>query len=171
VAAFALGVAGCGGAEATPPQPPPLHGEVAERLAARSEAVAERLEAGDRCAARAEAEALVRDATRAADEGSVPPAYREELLAAANGLVAEIACTPPAVVADDQAERDDGEGRGEREGRPSGRAHRWHAKPPKRTKRAEHGKPRDEKKKGEKQPGPGHGRESAPAATDPAAAA
>jgi hypothetical protein len=90
---------------------------VAESLAARSDAVAERLEAGDACAARAEAETLQGEAIAAVNDGRVPGRYQEELVGSVNALVESIECVPPA---DEEAENDD-EADGDDEGRGKGK--------------------------------------------------
>lgn len=68
---------------------------MAESLAARSDAVADRLEAGDECAARAEAEALQAATIAAVNDRRVPRRYQEELLGSVNALVESIECVPP----------------------------------------------------------------------------
>jgi hypothetical protein len=81
-------VAGCGGEERAPQLPAGL----AESLAARSDAVAERLAAGDECAAQDEAEALQRDAIEAVNGRRVPEPHQETLLGSAAALVETIDC-------------------------------------------------------------------------------
>lgn len=91
---------------------------LAERLAARSDAVAERLESGDACAARAEAEALQEEAIAAVNGRRVPRPFQEHLLGSVTALVESIECVPPAPVAEEddddeiEDEEDDDEGRG-----------------------------------------------------------
>ena len=63
-------------------------------MAARSDAVAADVEAGDACAAREEAEALRTEAIAAVNGGEIPQALQEELLGIANSLLAEIGCEP-----------------------------------------------------------------------------
>jgi hypothetical protein len=89
-----LVAAGCGGEERG--AAPQLPGPLAERLAVRSETVAARLEAGDGCGARAEAEALQAETIEAVNGRRVPQRFQEELLASVNELVASIECAPPA---------------------------------------------------------------------------
>jgi hypothetical protein len=83
-----------------------LPAPLAAELAARADAVASKLDAGDSCGARAQAEALQADAIAAVNAGRVPAAYQEELGAAVSSLVASIECTPPSV-ADNQQEEDE----------------------------------------------------------------
>lgn len=86
-------VAACGGEE--PPPAPKLPAALAERLAARSDAVAERLERGDPCAAHAEAEALHAAAIAAVNAQQIPQRFHEELLGSVAALVESIECVPP----------------------------------------------------------------------------
>lgn len=104
VLAAAVAVAGCGSGE--PPAAARLPSQVAEALAARSDAVAQRLEQGDACGARAEAEALQFDTIAAVNAGRVPARYQEELGSSAATLVASIECVP----APDEDEDGDGDG-------------------------------------------------------------
>ena len=76
---------GCGGEE---------HG-LSSDLAARSEAVAFEIEAGDACGARAEAEALQAGVIEAINDGDVPQELQEELLGSVTALLAAIECEPP----------------------------------------------------------------------------
>jgi len=104
-----LVVAGCGAQE----QAEPLPRGLADELAERSDAVAERLEAGDPCGARAEAEALQQQTIAAVNAGRVPPRFQEELTSAVGGLVASIECVPadpePATTAEDDDDDDGGD--------------------------------------------------------------
>jgi hypothetical protein len=65
------------------------------QLAARSHAAAGRLEAGEFCAARADASVLQRRAIAAINSGRVTPELQEELLGSVNALLEAISCTPP----------------------------------------------------------------------------
>ena len=85
---------------------PTLPARVASDLAARSDAVAAKLDAGDPCGALADAESLRREAQAAVTAGRVPPRYRRELTAAVGALAASISCTPPPPD-DDEAEGED----------------------------------------------------------------
>ena len=97
-----LAAAGCGSGE---PQPAPrLPAEVAAALAARSDAVAQRLEQGDACGARAEAEALQSDTITAVNTGRVPARYQEELVSSTAALIAAIDCVPAVADEDEDDE-------------------------------------------------------------------
>jgi hypothetical protein len=80
--------AGCGGE-------PSLPSSLAARLAPLADSTAERLDAGDHCAARDDAAELHDRAIVAINDGRVPAELQEELLAAANALLEAISCTPP----------------------------------------------------------------------------
>lgn len=112
--ACALLVSACGGEERAPA--PKLPAAVAEQLAARSDAVAERLDDGDSCAARSEAEALQAEAIAAVNEQRIPRRFQEELLGSATALVESIElCVPDEEAAtedEDDEDEDDDEGRG-----------------------------------------------------------
>jgi hypothetical protein len=89
-------LAGCGGSShrAAPPKPK-LPAAVAEQLAARSDDVANKLDAGDECSALAAAKQLQHETIAAINAGRVPAALQESLSGAANDLVTHITCTPP----------------------------------------------------------------------------
>ena len=122
--ACVLLAAGCGGEEAAPA--PRLPGALAERLAARSDAVADRLAAGDGCAARAEAQALQAEAIEAVNGRRVPRAFQEPLLGSVTALAESIECVPPVPAAEGEDDEDDGEddegkGRGKGKGKKKGK--------------------------------------------------
>jgi hypothetical protein len=102
---------------------------VAERLAARSDAVADRLAAGDECGAAHEADALHGDAVAAVEGGAVPAVLRDELLVTARELVDAVNCPappPPPAPAADEAEEDDDDddgkpGKGKKKGKAKGK--------------------------------------------------
>jgi hypothetical protein len=106
-------LAGCGGEERAPA--PKLPAGLAQSLAARSERVAEKLEADDACGARAEAEALQAETIAAVNERRIPRRFQEELLGSVTALAESIECVrPPATdepdeVAEDEDATDDGE--------------------------------------------------------------
>ena len=103
-----VALAGCGGGEAsTQPERPALGAAVAGRLAARSDAVAAKLAAGDLCGAAHEADALRAQAVAAVDAGDVPASFRAGLLTTARGLVDAVNCPPPPAA--QPAASDDGE--------------------------------------------------------------
>ena len=89
-------LAGCGAAKqhAAPPQPK-LPAALAQQLAAQSDEVAAKLDAGDGCGALAAAQRLQQLTIAAINERRVPAAFQEPLAAAANDLPAKIHCTLP----------------------------------------------------------------------------
>lgn len=91
---------GAGDRQAGPPALPP---DLADSLAARADAVADRLAEDDACAAAAEAHALVRDSTVAVEEGRVPPALEPELLGGVQDLASRIECPDDAEAAEPPA--------------------------------------------------------------------
>jgi hypothetical protein len=93
-------VAACGGGDAAAPaettaRTPRLAAPVAEQLAARSDAIAARLAAGDVCGAAHEADALRAATVEAINAGRIPAAYQEDLGARVNELVDAVNCPPP----------------------------------------------------------------------------
>jgi hypothetical protein len=98
----ALLAAGCGGGGGG--GEPSLPSDLAEQLAARSDSAAARLEAGEFCAARADATTLQSRTIAAINSGRVPAELQEELLGSVNALLEAISCTPP--TADDGAAED-----------------------------------------------------------------
>jgi hypothetical protein len=86
----ALLAAGCGGQARD--EPPALPADLAESLAGRADAVADRLSEGNPCAAAAEADELVRESGEAVEAGRVPPPLRDELLAGARDLAGRVEC-------------------------------------------------------------------------------
>jgi hypothetical protein len=113
VAAAAV-AGGCGsgepGAETTRPPQPTLPRTVADDLAARSEAIADALDAGDVCTAAVRADELRTATIEAINNGDVPAAFQEDLQARANELVNAVNCPPPAATT--QKNEDSGEGKG-----------------------------------------------------------
>jgi len=111
-------LAACGGAEA---EAPTLPRPLAASLAERAEAVAEALEAGDLAAARRRADALLAQAIAAVNDGRVPPALAEPLLASVNALAASIPAPAPAQPAvedeDDEDDEERGQGKGKKRGK------------------------------------------------------
>jgi len=75
---------------------PAISRAVADRLAARSDRIAARLDADDGCGAASEAVRLRDDLTAAINRQEIPAAYLEDLSGAVNELQAQIPqCEPP----------------------------------------------------------------------------
>lgn len=111
-------LAGCGGGERREAVVrPALPADVAGELARRSDDVAARLEAGDRCGALAAAQELRARAVDAVNAGRVPAPLQEELLGAVNALAGRISCTPPPAPAAAEDEGDAGHGKGKAKGK------------------------------------------------------
>jgi hypothetical protein len=91
--ALLVGVAACGGAE--PQTRSGIPAGVAERLAARSDAVADALDSGDECGAAHEADDLRSAADQAIASGVVPAELQAELESAVTELQNEVNCPPP----------------------------------------------------------------------------
>jgi hypothetical protein len=109
----AAALAGCGGGHArhaTPPPAPKLPRALADRLAARSDDVARKLDAGDSCGALTAARDLQQQTIGAINARQVPAALQEPLLGAANALVVRITCTPPPPGEQDHRQQMQGEG-------------------------------------------------------------
>jgi hypothetical protein len=97
-AVLALAACGGNGGDAAPEEPglPP---GLAERLAKESEAVADKLDAGDQCGAAQQADVLEDAVEQAIAEGKVPDVFQAELTAAAQKLQSDVNCPqqpPPA---------------------------------------------------------------------------
>ena len=87
-------IAGCGGhaaQQALPPKPRLPHA-LAAQLASLSDAVAQQLDSGDACSARAAADQLQSQALAAVAEGKVPRALRRPLTRATRQLQSQIVC-------------------------------------------------------------------------------
>jgi len=104
-----LVAAGCGGGEREPVAALELPSALATALAGRSDAVAAKLEANDRCGARLEAAALQAETIAAVNSRRVPPRYQEELTASVSALLVSIECP----------DAESGEGDDEDEGAPA----------------------------------------------------
>ena len=117
--ALALLAAGCGSGESEPARPL-LPEQVGSALAARTDAVADALEAGDVERARAEADRLRQAVTRAVDAGRVPAELQEPLSSAVNELLASIPTPspppppppPPPVVSEEDGKEEEKEDKG-----------------------------------------------------------
>jgi hypothetical protein len=106
---------GCGGEEATPPQPPTIEQAVAERIAATSDEIAVALDDGDVCKAAGLADDLNAQVVAAINARRIPPAFQEDLQSRANELVNAVNCPPPPAVEPEPEEEDDaGDEDGER---------------------------------------------------------
>ena len=106
VVSAALLAPACGGSEETAPTEPRLPRALAERLAAKSDAVAAHLDAGDSCSAAEEAASLQETALAAIEDGKVPRAFEAELEANVTELAGRIRCE------EDDEERSKGKGKG-----------------------------------------------------------
>jgi hypothetical protein len=89
-----LALAGCGGGDATP-EDPGLPRAVAERLAEESEAIADKLDAGDTCGAAQQADVLLDRVEQAIANGDVPVEFQGELLETARQLQNDVNCPEP----------------------------------------------------------------------------
>ncbi len=77
------------------PPPPTLSHSLGSTLAARSDAVASALAAGDSCRALALARRLQQQTIAAINDGRVAAGLQEQLSSAVNALVARVQCVPP----------------------------------------------------------------------------
>ncbi len=93
-----LAAAGCGGARQAAAPEPKLPRALAQSWAQQADAVAASIDAGDGCTAQLRAVGLQTQVVQAVDGHQVPRRFVEPLVAAANDLVARIACTPAPVV-------------------------------------------------------------------------
>ncbi len=89
-----LVLAACGGGEA-PPEEPALPRALAQRLAEQSEAIADRLDAGDTCGAAHQADDFARAVEQAIGTGDVPAAFQRELRQTARQLQNDVNCPQP----------------------------------------------------------------------------
>jgi hypothetical protein len=115
----ALAASGCGSersAQTTSPPRPTLPRTVAEDLAARSDAVADALDAGDVCAAAGRADELLDATTTAINNGQVPQEFQEDLQARANELVNTVNCPPPPTTTEEDEQNAEGKGSGKKKG-------------------------------------------------------
>jgi hypothetical protein len=108
VASAALVAPACGGSEETAPTEPRLPRALAETLAAKSDAVAAHLDAGDSCSAAEEAASLHETALAAIEDGKVPRAFEAELEANVTELASRIHCEED----DEERGKDEGKGKG-----------------------------------------------------------
>jgi hypothetical protein len=94
LAGAVLALAACGGGDARPEESG-LPRAVAERLAQESEAIADKLDAGDVCGAAQQADTLVDSVEQAIAAGDVPDAFQPELTANAQQLQNDVNCPQP----------------------------------------------------------------------------
>lgn len=99
-ASSALLLSACGGddgqVESRTDTGPTIEQAVVDRLAGRSDKIANLLDSGDTCGAKQEAEALERDVIEAGGRDEIPTLYLEDLGNVTHELVAAIpACNPP----------------------------------------------------------------------------
>ena len=90
-----LTLSACGGGHQQAAPPPTLPRPVAQALAARADAVAAALAAGDSCQAVALARRLQQDTISAINGGRVATALQEPLSGVVNDLVGRVVCVPP----------------------------------------------------------------------------
>jgi hypothetical protein len=88
-------LAACGGGGDARPEEPQIPRALAERLAAESEAIAAKLDAGDTCGAAQQADILENAVEQAIAAGDIPEEFRAELLDTARGLQSDVNCPPP----------------------------------------------------------------------------
>jgi hypothetical protein len=95
LAGAVLALAACGGGGDARPEEPTLPRGLAERLAQESEGIADKLEAGDQCAAAEQADVLEDAVEQAIADGDVPDAFQAELAATARKLQNDVNCPQP----------------------------------------------------------------------------
>jgi hypothetical protein len=95
MAGVVLALAACGGGGDARPEEPSLPRGVAEQLAQESEAIAEKLEAGDVCGGAQQADTLVDSVEQAIAAGDVPDEFQAELTANAQELQNDVNCPQP----------------------------------------------------------------------------
>ena len=99
LAAFvSLALVACGGGEPEPErrsEPPRIPSAVANELAERSDAVADKIDAGDICGAARDADALEDRVEALIAAGEIPRRYRKELQSEAIWLQANVNCPQP----------------------------------------------------------------------------
>lgn len=88
-----LALAACGGDAG--PEEAGLSPAVAERLAEESEAIADKLDAGDTCGAAQQADVLEDSVERAISAGDIPAEFQSELLETARQLQNDVNCPQP----------------------------------------------------------------------------
>ncbi len=119
--ALALAVGGCGGDGGQRDPGPQIDGAAAAELAERSDEIARLIDEGDVCSAAHEADLLRAQVQAEVDDGSVPRALADELVAKSEDLVNEVNCDeleppPPPPPSED----DDDEGKGKKDKKKKG---------------------------------------------------
>jgi len=92
---FVFALTACGGGGDATPDEPGISPAVAERLAEESEAIADKLDAGDTCGAAQQADVLEDAVQQAISEGNIPAAFQSELLQTARQLQNDVNCPQP----------------------------------------------------------------------------
>jgi hypothetical protein len=105
----ALALAGCGGGSENSTEPL-IPRAVAADLAAKSDAVADALDAGDECGAAGLADQLKAAVETYVNGGRIPPAFQQELTETATDLQNNVNCPPEA------EEHGEGEDKGKKNG-------------------------------------------------------
>ena len=98
---FVFALTACGGGGDARPEEPGVPRAVAERLAEESEAIADRLDAGDTCGAAQQADVLEDAVEQAIGDGDIPAAFQGELLQTARQLQNDVNCPQPPPPAQD----------------------------------------------------------------------
>ncbi len=118
-AVVVLGIAGCGDSDsgddpAKPAEPAVIPAEIGRQLAARSDEVEVKLDAGDVCGAAHEADELAREVEKAGDR--IPAELRDELEAGTEQLVNTVNCPPPPKPEKEKKDKDKGDDEEDEEG-------------------------------------------------------
>jgi hypothetical protein len=134
LAAFvSLALVACGGGEPEPErrsEPPRIPSAVANELAGKSEAVAQKIDAGDVCGAARDADVLEDRVEALIAAGEIPRRYRKELQSEAIWLQANVNCPQPVPPPQedekedeeekDEKDKDDNKGKGNGNGEGEG---------------------------------------------------
>ena len=123
LAAFsaALLLTACGGQRSTAHSVPKLPHALGVQLATKSDRVAGAADAGDWCAASADAKQLQNDTIRAINEGRVPAVLQEPLQSGVNELVTETdRCAPARGGGEEPGRHGHGRGKGKKRGKGKG---------------------------------------------------
>lgn len=117
--ALALALGGCGGDSGQRDTGPQIDSAAASELADRSDKIARLLDEDDVCSAAHEADLLRAQAQAEVDDGRVPRALADELVAKADDLVNEVNCEPeppPPPPPSDDEDGDKGKGKDKKKG-------------------------------------------------------